>query len=1017
MQRTPTTEPTRSPGPLIRAPSADPSNAAALARRFEAIVFDWDGIAAPVRPAAATRLRRLVEEACEAGLELAIVSKADVETVDGELAARPGSRGGLVLALNRGSEVYRVDRDGPQLVKRRSATGEEEAALSRAAELTVEHLAARGLKALIVSERLNRRRIDLIAEPECTDPPRVRAGQLTVAVEDRLAAAGIEGLTGALEIASAAAADAGLADPRVTAGAGHVEIGLTDASDSTRWIIGELWRMGIGPGQVLVLGNRFGSLEPFPGSHSNLLEGEVPGASALSAGVQVDGVPTGVVRFGGGSEMFARVLEDQTARRHNGELPLVSADPEWTLPVDDHEPRLERVHESLLTLADGRLGTRGSLLVSNPAEGPSVLLSGVYAGRGPETQLLAGPRWNTIELADAPELSTRRVLDLHSGTLSQELLAGDARLQALLLSSLARPATTVMRIRGRGATPLLGHGMQPPPDVEHERGEKDRREWMRVADSPGSIVAASYERFRDQRLHGAGPDWILDRLASYEGAPAGRADEHTGLARVNEARELGFDTMLSDHRRAWAARWEDADIRIDGDPELQLAVRLALFHLIASVADEGEAAVGARGLTGAGYRGHVFWDSDVHVLPFVAATHPGAARAMLEYRVRRLPVALRAARAQDRAGARFPWESAASGEDVTPASVKNSRGEVDPVLCGYQEEHIVADVAWAAAHYIDWTGDQAFANGPGLELLVETARWWASRIVLDADGSGHIRGVMGPDEYHPLVDDNAYTNVMARWNLRRAATMSAGVVDETERRRWLERADAIVDGYDPLSGIYEQFEGFHQLEPLLIRDLAPRPVAADMLLGQERTRNAQIVKQADVLMLHYLVPDEVATGSLEPNLKFYDPRTAHGSTLSPGVHAALFARGGRPEAAREMLRLTARLDIDDIGHTTGEGVHLAGMGSVWRALAYGYAGLRPAGNALAIDPTLAPGWETLDLRVKFRGSRVHVQIHPESVHASADPPINALNPAGESVVLTRAAQTFELSSQTSTRAR
>ncbi len=990
--------------------------AAPLARRFEAIVFDWDGIAAPDRPAAATRLRRLVEEACNAGIELAIVSEADVETLDGELEARPGSRGGLVLAINRGSEVFRVDRGGPRLVKRRTATCEEETALSRAAELTVQRLAARGLIALIASERLNRRRIDLIAEPACTEPPQAPAGVLPVAVKDRLAAAGIAGLTVALEIASAAAADAGLADPRVTAGAEHVEIGLTDASDSAGWIIDELWRTGIGPGQVLVLGDCFGSLGPFPGSDSNLLVGEVHDASALSVGVQVGGVPTGVVRFGGGGDIFARVLEDQIARRDNGELPLVSADPEWTLPVDDNEPRLERVHESLLTLADGRLGTRGSLLVSNPAEDPSVLFSGVYAGQGSETQLLPGPRWNTIELADAPELSTRRVLDLHTGTLSQELLAGDARLQALLLSSLARPATTVMRVRGRGATPLVGDGMQPPPDVEHGRGQ-DRREWMRVAGSPGSIVATSYERFRDQRLHGAGLDWILDRLASYEGTSDGCADERTGLARVNEARELGFDTMLSDHRRAWAARWEDADIRIDGDPELQLAVRLALFHLIASVADEGEAAVGARGLTGAGYRGHVFWDSDAHVLPFLAATHPGAARAMLEYRVRRLPVALRAARAQGRAGARFPWESAASGEDVTPASVKNSRGEADPVYCGIQEEHIVADVAWAAAHYIDWTGDQAFAAGPGLELLVETARWWASRIELDADGSGHIRGVMGPDEYHPLVDDNAYTNVMARWNLRRAAAMSAGVVGETERRRWLERADAIVDGYDPLSGIYEQFEGFHQLEPLLITDLAPRPVAADVLLGHERTRNAQVVKQAAVLMLHYLVPDEVATGSLEPNLKFYDPRTAHGSTLSPGVHAALFARAGRPEAALEMLRLTARLDIDDIGHTTREGVHLAGMGTVWRALAYGYAGLRPAGNALAIDPTLAPGWETLDLRVQFRGSRVHVQINPESVQASADPPISALNPAGENVVLTRAAQAFELSPKTPTRAR
>ena len=189
----------------MRAPRADPGIAALLARRFEAIVFDWDGIAAPDRPAAATRLRRLVEDACEAGIELAIVSDADVETVDGELAARPGNRGGLVLALNRGSEVFRVGRDGPQLVKRHRATGEEEAALSRAAELTVERLEAHGLKALIVSERLNRRRIDLIAEPECTDPSPARAGELRVAVKDRPAPAGIAGLTGALDIASAAA--------------------------------------------------------------------------------------------------------------------------------------------------------------------------------------------------------------------------------------------------------------------------------------------------------------------------------------------------------------------------------------------------------------------------------------------------------------------------------------------------------------------------------------------------------------------------------------------------------------------------------------------------------------------------------------------------------------------------------------------------------------------------------------------------------------------------------------------
>jgi trehalose/maltose hydrolase-like predicted phosphorylase len=395
----------------------------------------------------------------------------------------------------------------------------------------------------------------------------------------------------------------------------------------------------------------------------------------------------------------------------------------------------------------------------------------------------------------------------------------------------------------------------------------------------------------------------------------------------------------------------------------------------------------------------------VYVLPFLAATHPAAARAMLEYRVRRLPAALRAAAAGRRGGARFAWESARSGEDVTPSRLRDHRGELVPVLTGELEEHIVADVAWATACYTEWTGDHAFARAQGRELIVQTARWWASRIELDPDGRGHLRGVIGPDEYHVGVNDNAFTNVMARWNLRQAAKVSAGRADGPERRRWLELADSIVDGYDPRTGVYEQFAGFHALEPLLIAEVAPRrPVAADTLLGHERVSSAQVIKQADVLMLHYLLPDEVAPGSLAPNLDFYEPRTAHGSTLSPGVHATLLARAGRLDQALELLRLTARIDLDDIGETTAGGLHLAAMGTVWRALVFGFAGVRPVGDALAIAPVLAPSWEALELRLRFRGSRVHIRIDPTEVTASADPPVGALDGDGRRLELGRAPQ-------------
>ncbi len=988
------------------APAVAIRKSAALARRFEAIVFDWDGIAAPDRRADARPMRCLAEEASVHGLELAVVTGARLGTVDGRLAARPGGPGGLILALNRGAEAFRVDREGPQLAYRRTATAEEDRALSRAATLTVQRLAASGLAVKIVSARRNRQRIDLIPEPEWDDPPRAQIAELLAALESRLAAAGIAGLPEAIKIARTAAIEVGLLDPRVTSDAKYVEIGLTDKSDSCRWVLRELWRRGVAPDQVLIAGAEFGALGGLPGSDSWRLVDEARRATAVSVGVEPGGVTPGVVWLGGGPDGFAAVLEDQIARRRDGELPIVSADSEWTLSIDGVDPLLERVNESLLSLADGRLGTRGSVIAGRERGHPSVLMSGVYTRTGPEAHLLTAPRWNTIASDDDAGGHVRRVLDLHGGVLHQQFSSDEKRRDAALFSSLARPATAVLRLRQDGRMAVV-RSPQPPPGVTHEEGEVDDCYWMRVRGRPGSIAVA----MRDD-LHGAAGAGGLDRIAVYEGVVRGTADQHAALDRLGEALELGFDQLLCEHRQAWASLWADADVLIEGDPELQLAVRFAIFHLLASAPEEGEAAVGARGLSGTAYRGHVFWDSDVFVLPILAATHPQAARAMLEYRVRRLPAAMRIARAQGRNGARFPWESARLGQDVTPRQLRDAHGERVAILTGLLEEHIVADVAWAAACYIDWTDDQAFAAGPGCELIVQTARYWASRIEQDDQGRGHIRGVIGPDEYHERVDDNAYTNVMARWNLRRAAEIGAKVVDESERRRWLELADAIVDGYDAATGIYEQFAGFHALEPLLIAQTAPhRPVSADMLLGRQRTQAAQVVKQADVLMLHYLVPDEVAAGSLDANLDFYDPRTAHGSTLSPGVHAALLARAGRLDHALEMLRVTARIDLDDIGQMAAGGLHLAAMGNVWRTLAFGFAGLRPAGDALAIDPVLPPGWKSLELRVRFRGSRVHIRVRPGELQARADRPVSALSPAGERVELTPAGHTFKLSPQ------
>jgi trehalose/maltose hydrolase-like predicted phosphorylase len=952
-----------------------------LGRRFEAFVFDWDGTAVPDRHADASELRKLVEGLCAYGAYVAVVSGTHLGNVDGQLGARPAAPGRLVLALNRGSEVFGVDDAGPQLLYRREATSAEETALNAAAELSVRHLGERGLTAEIVSQRLNRRKIDLIPLPEWSDPPKARIAELLQAVQERLFGARIGGLPEVVEIATAAAHAAGLADPRVTSDAKHVEIGLTDKADSGRWIFDDLWARGVGPRLVLVGGDEFGTLGALPGSDSLMLVDEARGATAVSVGVEPEGIPDGVHRIGGGPPEFIALLRDQYERRVAMEPPGLDSRPGWLLVVEDLDAQRERAVESLLTISDGWLATNGAPSLAHEAAAPRTLVGGIYNEDGPDTAPLAGPDWHRLSGVMPSSAHVRRTLDLRTAVLREDVTADTAsssvRFQPLdvLGSGVLRAAHARIDTDERALSPPADGGT-----LDEDGGGTGS--WLRVAGSEGGIVAAATQR-ATRREDGT---TRLDRVVAYAADPFDVPDPSIAVARVEAVARRGFEHLLVEHRARWASRWSDCDVVIEGDDELQQAIRFALFHLHGAASDFGEAAVGARGLTGLAYRGHVFWDADVFVLPFLAATRPRAARAMLEYRVRRLPAARAAARGAGYEGARFPWESARSGRDVTPRSARDRAGRVVPIRTGQLEEHIVADIAWAAAWYADWTGDETFASGPGRELLVDTARYWASRIRTERDGSAHIFGVIGPDEYHVPVDDNTFTNVMARRNLRRAAHAIGDDGDPTEKRRWLELANALVDGYDAESGVYEQFAGFHGLEPLVIKEVAPhRPVSADLLLGYERVAQAQVVKQADVLMAHHLVAEEMVPGSLEPNLSFYEPRTAHGSSLSPGIHAALFARARDDRNALDALRIAARIDLDDLTATTAGGLHFGALGSVWQALALGFAGMRPGlDGVLALDPRLPAEWSAYEVNVVFRGSRVRLRMEPRVAIVSSD---------------------------------
>ena len=749
------------------------------------------------RAADATRLRALVEELSAEGLHLAVVTGTHVDNVDGQLGARPSGPGRVFLSVNRGSEVFEAEETGLPLLSRREPTPEEDAALDAAARATVAELGRRGIDAT-VTQRLNRRKIDLIPLPEWADPPKARITELLAAVETMLHDRGLEGLGDAVEIATAAALQAGLVDARVTSDAKHVEIGLTDKGDGSRWLFCELWRSGVAPALVLVVGDEFGSLGGLPGSDSHLLVPDAARATVVSVGLEPTGTPPGVLALGGGPPAFLGVLEDQLARRRRRDVPEVDDDPAWTLTVEGLDPSLERVHESLLALADGRLGTRGIPALGNTTTDPAVFLAGVYEGLGPASELAQAPIWPRLSSSAAP-VPRRRRLDMRTGVLRE-----DGLVESVRFSSFARPATAVLR--ASGPRELLPRG--------------SRRTVGR------SIRAA----FLDRRRGGS-----FERIASYD------VDRNTAAAALAAAADARFERLLDEHRRAWAQRWDEADVVIEGDANLQHAVRFALFHLMGSVADTEEAAVGARGLTGVALPGpRLLGQRRLRAsVPGRHASRRGACDA-------RVPRPATSGRARRGAQHRPRGRAVRHGSRPRTAATSRRHGRAPDRRAG-RDPHGRARGAHRRRRRLGRV--RATSTGPatrhsqpapGRELIVETARYWASASASTRDGRAHIYGVIGPDEYHEPVDDNAYTNVMARWNLRRAAG-----VDRGRRRasahagsRWPTRSSTATT---PSERLYEQFAGFFELEPLVIAEVAPRrPIAADLLLGPERAAGAQV---------------------------------------------------------------------------------------------------------------------------------------------------------------------------------
>ncbi len=478
-------------------------------------------------------------------------------------------------------------------------------------------------------------------------------------------------------------------------------------------------------------------------------------------------------------------------------------------------------------------------------------------------------------------------------------------------------------------------------------------------------------------------------IAAARGAPD---EDPAALATAALARNtaLGWRAVLEAHEAAWNERWRVSDIVIEGDEQTQQAIRFAVYHLTSAVNPEDEhVSIGARALTGDAYLGHVFWDTEIYLLPFYTVVWPEAARTLLMYRYHTLPGARAKAVHFGYKGALYAWESADTGVEVTPERVVIADGTVVEILTGRMEHHISADVAYAVWQYWSFTRDDDFLLQAGAEILFDTARFWASRAVPESDGKRHIRHVIGPDEYHEDVDDNAFTNVMARWNILRAleamdilrerwpdravALQEMLGIDQHELDDWRDAAERIEILRDPKTGLYEQFAGFHALERLELADHADRTVPIDVIIGREQTQRSQVIKQADVVALMALLPQEFPGKSAETNFRYYEPLCSHGSSLSAGLHALVAARLGHADLALRYVSEAEATDLDLDPNSAG-GVRIAGLGAMWQSVMLGFAGFDLKSDVPGIDPKLPRQWRCLSFRVCWRGRSVAVRI-------------------------------------------
>jgi maltose phosphorylase len=430
-----------------------------------------------------------------------------------------------------------------------------------------------------------------------------------------------------------------------------------------------------------------------------------------------------------------------------------------------------------------------------------------------------------------------------------------------------------------------------------------------------------------------------------------------------------YEEVYKDNLVYWEKFWANSDITIDGDADTQQGIRFCIFQMQQTYRGVIDGAnIGAKGLTGEAYNGNAFWDTETYCLPFYLFSNPSAAKSLIDFRYKTLPQALERAKDLDCNGACYPIATIDGTESCT--LWQHASLQFQPTTA----------VAYAIEHYVNVTGDREFLKTEGAEMLIQICRFLASRGQWSQTGKFGYYAVMGPDEFQMMVNNNAYTNYMAKRTFEFALQVLTGMdlkkwrASSAELDEWRGMAEKMFIPYDEKTLLYEQHEGFFNLPHIAVDAIPVEDFPLYHHWSYDRIYRNDMIKQPDVLMFMFVYNGSFSMAEKQANYDYYEPRCIHESSLSPSVHSILAAELGKHEEAFDFFRFATRIDLDNYNRNTGEGIHTTSIAAAWMNIVYGFGGMRSDGELLSFKPSIPAHWKGYSFQVFYRGSVIRVEV-------------------------------------------